>query len=367
MKSYRFSPLAASLVALVVVTLVSSTWGARSEKGTIITRSGQKYEAVTYKVDYSYKLITVYLDEEKKKNISFTQIEAIIREDGTDITAEVLKGYHKPKRKTPAGKVVEKPVADTSRVSDTTGVVPTKQPVVPEVDSAQVPPAGRLTPTKRPVETWKSDDDEVYRRARRKRWNALFRLTGNFSIPCGKYYDGVDPSLGFGLGLRIAVSHYLAIGLDVSRPGYDFGEDLAGYDPETGMTAIMEIDLSTMRYTISAEYYKLTKRDESNLNMIYAYTGLGAISHKMDWRVIAYDEPDQGQLLDKGTTTETKFATVLGLGASFMLSRNLGVDLGGDLFVVFVGGEDASTYGSSITVYQYAANIDLRLGLIWVL
>ena len=367
MKSHRFAVLAAVLAALVVVTLASSTWAVQPKKGTIITKSGQKYEAVLYKVDSYYKLITVILGEEKKKNISFTQIEAIIREDGTDITAEVLKGYYKPTGITPAAKAAEKPAADTAHVADTTGVVPAEQPAIPVVDSAQVPPTGRLTPTKRPVETWKSDNDEVYRRARVKPWSVSFRPIFNYSIPSGSYYEGVDPAVGFGLAVRVAVSHNFAIGIDISRPGYDFKDDFVAYDPETNTTAVMEMDLTTVRYTFSVEYYKLTKRDRSNLNMLYCYTGLGAITHKIDGRIVVYDEHNVGRPADQGTTSETKFTTIFGLGANFMFERNFGVDLGADLFVVFVGEEYGSTYSSSITVYQYAANFDLRCGLIVVL
>ncbi|MDH4156164.1 MAG: hypothetical protein OEW00_02670 [candidate division Zixibacteria bacterium] len=354
MKSHGFAALAIGLIALTAVTLA-----AQPEKGTIITKSGQKYEEVLYQVDFSYKLITVILDEEKKKNISFTQIEAIIREDGTDITAEVLKGYYKP-----ADKEAGKPAADTSQVTDTTALVPTRQPVVPVVDSAEVPPTGRPAPAKRPLETWKSKDDEIYRRARILRWNASFGLTGNYSIPSGKYYEGVDPAVGFGVAMRLAVSHNLAIGIDISRPGYDFGEDLEGYDPETGMLAVMEVGLSTMRYTILAEYYRMTSREGSNLNMTYFYTGLGAIKHKTDWTIVEYDELNQRHLVDKGATNESKFITIFGLGARFTFDKNVGVDIGADLFVVFLGKTRATEQDFPVEVYQHAANIDLRCGLI---
>ena len=75
MKSHRFVTLAVGLITLTTVTLAASARAAQPEKGTIITKSGKKYEMVLYKVDSYYKLITVILDEDKKKNISFTHIE----------------------------------------------------------------------------------------------------------------------------------------------------------------------------------------------------------------------------------------------------------------------------------------------------
>jgi hypothetical protein len=273
----------ARLPVILTIALILFVGPAAQAKylGTIITKSGEEYKDVSFKVNRTFKAITIDLDG-KDKNISFDNIEVIYDPDGNNITGSVIGSYYKPKR-----------------------------------------------------ETWRSETDPHLAELREKPWVAGFRLAPNFSIPIGGYYWGIDPGIGYEGDIWFAVTEQVDIRFTVSRSGMRVSRF---FDP---------IKLSAVRYVFSLQYHGRVADMIPGKVIPYAYTGLGAISHRFSYA---------GE-----SVTETDFITNLGGGVIVLFDEQVGVDFSANLDVVYVGAE-RDTYG--ISMMQYAYVLDFKIGLV---
>jgi hypothetical protein len=275
-------------------------------------RDGTVYENVTFKVNNVFKVVTISKDD-WKKDVSYTDIELILDEQGTDITADQIGIY--------GNKLIEK---DTSR-----------------------------------GETWESKSDPVVKSRQKPLWSGTISVGSNFSSPLGDYYDGISSGVGFGGALAFAVSRNLAIRLSVSKSGMKENAD------EIYPNSVLledNLKLNAWRYFVSLEYYGGLKRDVRRKTMYYLYSGLGAISHNFSGSITVRDLADnQIYLVTPSSDGETKFTSTTGLGLVVFLSNSMGLELGmtGDL--VFVG---SNNNNYSYSPYGNAFVFDLKAGIV---
>jgi hypothetical protein len=159
----------------------------------------------------------------------------------------------------------------------------------------------------------------------------------NFSLPIGDYYEGFTSGIGYGADISIPVSREIAIRGTVSR---------SGMRPDNGLAP--GVSFSAWRYVISVQYYKWPRWRTDGKTMYFVYSGIGGISHTLS---------AGGESADF-----TKLTTVLGFGLMQQVSRNIGIEAGGEFDAVYIGASDYrySYYGN----VEYAWIMDFKLGLV---
>jgi hypothetical protein len=299
---------------VVLITLcllfIGLTPPARAEDiATIHLKSGTEYRDVPIKVDDIYKTIEIVW-EGKKLNISYSDIESISDKDGKDITERVL---------------------------------------------------GRAK--KSSNETWLSKDSEQVRVKRAKPWNAIISAGGNYSIPSGDYYDGIDAGIGFDCDIRVAVSNRIAVQCLVSRSGAKVSDDLyiVSHDPNI---SIMDQDISIdiTRYEVAVNVFEPISRVKEYPNYFYAFSGLGLATHTMTTKATLRNISTDETLRIEDKNTKNKFAMVFGLGFLSKLSKHAGIDFSGTMDMIPV---DAYTSSGEKTA-DYAYLFDFKLSAIYM-
>ena len=301
-----------SFYVLLFLTLIISVSGsALAVEGTIVTKAGDKYENVDFKTNHLYQIIS-FKSEGWKVNVSYTDIVAIYDMDGKDITKKTLGRYYRPEKfeKTPVEKG-ETP-GDTTRA----GAEKTDSEAVPVEDVAD----------------WRSENDEEIAVFRKKLWSVGLSGGPRYSIPTGDYYDGIDPGVGFGGALTLAVSHNIALRCSIAKVGLGWGYD--------------EVSFKSMRYMFSLMYYDRVNRLTLGKKIFYLITGLGAVSHDASYQDLGY--------------SETKFTAEMGGGLIQLFSEKVGMDFSLLFNLVYVG-----TYDDGDTSrMQTALIIELKASLI---
>lgn len=301
--------LKSGLAALAVMVLLCSTaFAART--GTVTLKDGTVYEVVTFSTNNVYKVIEFKVDDEKKV-VSFTDIESIVDANGDDITIEVIGGY------------VEAEESDN----------------------------------------FLSETDEAYKFARRKLWNAAFSLGGNYSFPAGDYYEDLNSGLGFDADVAFALTYRLALRFSVTYTGIDYDDDLAYMIVlAPGEALIAEnFNFSSMSYFASFQYYHRPDRDTPGKMIYYFYTGLGLVTHGLELDEVIISG---GVEVDRQTISddETKFATTIGGGLTYLFEKSLGIYAGASVDVAWLGSE-SDEYDFWGTDMVYAHQFRLEAGL----
>jgi len=292
-------------IFFILFSFSSLAFGAKASRIELL--DGKVYENVTFTVDSEYKIITIKVGDWKQE-VSFPDVARIYDEEGKDVTAEYLGDYYT----TPQEK--GKP----------------------------------------------SLQEQTYRRYRKRPFNFGFSAGTNYSFPSGDYYDGITSGIGFGADVIIPVTKNVAIRGTISKSGMK--DDLKGLVPGY---IILEDDLSlnAWRYLVCGEYYHWPRWKTGGKVLYYFYTGLGAISHSFSGTATVQDPFSHDIIVIYGTKdTQTKFVTTYGGGVVPMISKTVGIDIGAELDVVFVG--QTYGYGYYNTAGQYAIVFDLKIGLV---
>ncbi|PWB73506.1 hypothetical protein C3F09_05230 [candidate division GN15 bacterium] len=208
-------------IVLILVLLAATTSAA-----VIETRSGERFENVTYTVDSYYKVVKFELAG-AKKNLSFNDIKAIYDDQGKDVTVSVLGPYSPPAQ-----------------------------------------------------EKWQSEQAEVYREGRRKLWNLGFRAASNFTVPAGDYYEGINSGIGFEGDIILPLAREFSLRASVSRAGLK----------NAGTMINPAIGFHSMRYLLSAQYNVPSQKDNPYAGIFYMYSGLGAIAHTFSYGGVSTSE-----------------------------------------------------------------------------
>lgn len=294
-------PTLFSLFALISVAAAGSN-------GTIILKSGERYDNITYSVDKIYKVIKATLEDSgEEKNFSFHVIDKILDEDGSDITSKVLGENRVPKEKEP----------------------------------------------------WLSENSEVFRRSRTKMWNAILELGGNYSNLMGHYYEGIKPGFGIGGAVHIALDPQLVLGFSYGRSWME-GEDLFYDDDPEYEILQQEWTFGTGRYLMSVEYFDLIDKMENKLNMYFLGAGLGVIKHISTLKLTVREDStgDIGSLDD--TYKENKFILNFKGGIVREITKEVGINFSASFDIVVLGRENPYDMNSKM---MYSSIVDVRAGL----
>ena len=311
---------------------------------TVLLKSGETIPNAAYAVDKRFNVLRLQLAGGKTRAVSFSEI-ATITAGGVDVTERILgRGYGAVA--VPQAQPVPSPVPQTQRPAE--GAPPdTIHPAAEPVSEEEAIPAEEpATDDQRATrETWLSETDESYRAARSSIWKLAVRGAGNYSAPFGDYYEGVTSGAGFGGDVFIAVNYQVGVWLSVSKSGMKWDEgEFYFYSIDPDLTIIgQDFGLSAVRFRVGAMVYKHFGKDPADRSMLYAYSGLGAIRHKMTADVRARQESTGDIFVLSGEDTQTKFLTSIGGGVVKALTPHLGVDFELTLDTVWAGSSDTYT------------------------
>jgi hypothetical protein len=275
------------------------------QTGTVITKSGDKYENVIIKVNRIYKIIAVESDS-LKKNISFDEIDKIIDADGKDVTIKMIEG-HAPQAK----------------------------------------------------ETWKSEGDSELKKLHERFWKVGIHLGPNYSVSMGDYYEGITTGMGYEGTIHFTVSDEIGIRASISKAGLktDQGWGLISLNPDLEIIS-QEYAMTATRYLAGVQYYRRPQAMLPGKAIFYMYTDLGIISHKVTGKISYrlydvdyYEEPSDSQ---------SKFMTNLGGGVVVLISKKIGIDFGAEFDIVYAGTNSSGSI-------NYAGIFDFKIGLIALL
>jgi hypothetical protein len=293
-----------SLVVMMFLILAQTSWATNASR--VQLRDGEFYENVTFEVDSRFKVIVIHVGD-WTRNVSFPDVELILDEAGNDVTADYIGDVY-----------------STQGTEDR--------------------------------QTWARETGSRDDSGQKYPFAVMLSAGGNFSVPIGDYYAGIESGIGFGGSIRIVATKELAVRLGLSKSGMK-QEDLRGASYAPMIIVEDNTDFDAWRYYAAVEYYKWPHWREGGRTMLYFFSGLGMISHSFSGTFVACDPADECYLFGSDYS-ETKFMMTNGGGVVAMLGESIGVEIGAAFDLVFVS--SGSSYGSS----QYAMTLDLRVGLV---
>lgn len=310
----RLSTLA--VAAALVLTLMSSEIVAETAS-RIELNDSTVYLNVEYDVDLALKVITV-VGRNFDVPVSFTAVRLIVDKDGRDVTERRLGLFYRgPVQPLEQGHFID---AWGKTIS------------APEDDSSR-------------------SDSEAEGSFRPFRLG--LRLSGNFSQPMGGWYSAAKEGVGYDLDLVLALDRHVAIRLSYSKSGVEHDAvDLFGeYEP-----FLDELDWDVSRYFASLQLFHWPQWREDGQEIYYAYTGVGAVSHRLTGHAVAYDYVNDEYFETRGELpTETSVAINVGAGFGLLIAGPVVAECAAELDVVFAGnGSDGGM--------AYLADIKLGLG-----
>jgi hypothetical protein len=305
-----------SILITFILILGSVAEAGSGKQGSITLKSGKVFDNLWFTVDNYYKTIQFTYDGEKK-TVSFSDIALITNKDGEDRTEALLgRSYYLTKQ--------GKPPTDSTIAS----IKPDSIIVAPPSESFTV---------------WKSKTDVVHSKREPHEYSFGVRVHGNFGIPAGSYYDGIDAGAGGGLDISIPVGDEIAIWGQINRLGMSFS------------LPVNSFGFSAWSYMIGAEYfhYGEGRANRTRFPSVYAFSGLGSISHTAS---------AAGFGGSRVSYSENKFALSLGGGTVVPASPAVGIDLGAEIYVLYGKGYNTSspyneTFGIIGTVIQFHAGL----------
>ena len=325
-------------IVLFVCLVLFPVW-AVAMTGTIVTKDNQRYESVNFSAKDAYQIITIKL-EQGNKNLSFHQIAIIYDESGEDVTQLVIG-----RPASPVEKKTETPV----------------QNITPTVNDA----ADSSQTVRDPFEEqWLSVASPDIKKAKEKYWSTGIRMGGNFSIPIGDYYEGITSGIGYGGEFLIAATKDIAIKFTISKSGMKVGDDFLDMIIANGQLLDNNVDITTMRYILSAMYYRPVNRMRPEANFFYFSAGLGMVSHNISGNFTFRELPgDDIYWASVDDYSETKFAMSGSLGEAIMIAKKIALDFCFSYDIVFIGSDSNNDYYSEM---QRALILDFRAGLLFL-
>ncbi|MCK4415246.1 MAG: hypothetical protein KAY32_17065 [Candidatus Eisenbacteria sp.] len=326
-------------LALLLSTLAASSPSMAAEASQIILKDGTIFSDVSFKVDNQYKLITL-TDADRKRSISFSQIDQIIDPVGNNVTKKYLGKYYNPSAR----------LSGEAEQTTTSGSTP------PSLTGEH----------EQPVQTRSAFVSEAEQPAIEHPFKTLLRVGPNFSAPTGTYFEGMTSGLGYGLDLVIPVVKNIAFRGTISR--CNFGVDLASIeDIPNVVIGGDDLNAGAWRFMMSAQYFKWPDWESGGKQMYYCYVGIGVLNITLDGSFTVKDPYGDGASeripVDE---SETKFAQTVGGGIMFMASEKIGIQLGAAADLVFVGTASTSEY-SYYGAAEYALVFGLKAGVAAVL
>lgn len=324
---HRHKRLLVHILCLVAAIGIFVSTAVAAKTNTFLMLSGIEYKNVPYRVLSSYKVVEITADG-TKMNLSYADIAAIYDSTEQDVTRLVIGRTSRAPQTEPAAKdstqtaakatsdsVVaqqETPVADSVVPSQPAPIQPEAKPVV-------------TAPQQQQQEPWVSKEEKSYKEGQKSKWSVLFSALGNYTIPTGDYYEGIDGSVGFEGEIMIPVSREVGIGAIVSKAGLT--------------TDIDGLDISSWKYFFMFHYLIETNNRK---NLVYLSAGAG-VTH----------------LSASGGGDETNFTLPSKVGIILALGQTTGLNLGAGYDLSFVPGYDSDGNDATATAFE----LNVRAGI----
>ncbi|MFH1701010.1 MAG: hypothetical protein ABIE07_10515 [Candidatus Zixiibacteriota bacterium] len=334
----------------ILIILWTSGFALAAKKGTIVLKNGETYENAEYKIDKVYKTVKVKLpDGETEKNFSFSNIDAIYDSDGKNLAPRLLGRWYVPKTEfTPES---SSEIIDSVSSSEDTS------------DNSRQPET--MPKNNRQNSNWLSEESDHYKHLTRRLWNAAFRFGGQYSVPLGSWFQGINSGPGFDITSMFSITHQIAIRFDFTKSGLNVSENYISFysmDPSFSIVD-QKTTMGVHRFYVSGVYYNRFDRNRLDGGTIfYAWSGLGAAVHKMSYEGTLVDNTTNEQFHDKIEDTISKFSLYNGVGFIFLLSKKVGIDVTASLDYIFIGTIESHSGYSDV---QTAGIIDFKLGFVY--
>lgn len=337
---------AAALLLCAVVLLIFVPASAHAKTGTLVLNDGRRFENVSYSVDKFYQVVKYKSKGDGTQfAVSFVEIKAILDKNGENVAPKLLGKWYRP-----SNDAVETP--------------PSQGSVADEADSAAEPTVAPSESSK-VLSDWRLEDDRVFVEAKKKPWWVGIRSGANISMPTGVWFDDVNTAVGYDGDFVLFLTHQIGLHFRFSRAGLKVDDDFfftrGLIDP--GLTIYnMYSRLAVNRYFLSFLYYDHLNLTQTGKTLFYVGTGAGAVEHREKGSAWATDGQYTWMISIKDT--ETKFATSAEIGLIFLLARNIGLDTGMSLDIIYIG-RAYDEAGHEVT--QTAGIFDFKLGFIYLL
>jgi hypothetical protein len=253
------------------------------EMGTIITKSGEKYENVIIKVHRTLDIILAEKDT-VKYYFNFGEIDRIYDADGIDRTADTAKWH-------------------------SIGF----------------------------VGTWTPESDWIQIRPSEQFWKIGIRGAANFGLPISRDHAGLTSGFGYEGTIHFPIINGFAVRFSFSKLGPKGTQDILTE------TYSREFQFSATRYRAGIQYFRRPAKMTPGKMIPYLYAEFGIISSKTISQTYIY-ENDQNQYWEY-THKEKKFTTNQGGGIIVLISKKIGFDFGAEYNFVF-GDESGVDYGN---------------------
>ena len=324
----------ARLLVLLVLLLFTAdlSFCMAEEIGSIILKTGFSYRNVNYDIDYMDKNIKVNLDD-KAVYLRFDEIDSLLTAGGEDITDKL---YDKD--------ITE--LQEETWISDKQSNSGENE--IPVADGGE-------------KEEWVSEYSPSFKLSREKAWQSILRFSGNYSIPIGDYYEGINSGVGFEGDIRFAIDHVMAIRLMLSRTGLNNGLDLRLYSEDPNVILLkQDLIFTATKYIVAFEYYNHVNKVTKDNNLFSLYCGIGAVRHKTTLKLTLSDVTDNSIWKVKESSSQSKFIMSSGGGLIKQITKSIGLDLSFSLDLVFAG-TGTNSRGDEGPVYAYI--LELKAGL----
>jgi len=301
------------LVAILLTVLVVSTTEAATKyrEGTIVLRSGERLEDVTFWVRDRYRVIEIGHGADVRR-VSFTEV-AEIRYRGDDATERLLGGRY-PGDDDPA----------------------------------------------RQQEAWASKASDAYVAIHLKPWTVGLRGGLIGTLPFGDYYDGIQEGIGWDAEALLAFTDQVALRARVGRPGLDF-ENAPRFTSVDPGVEIVSQDVSFSSWSFSASVQMTIRPDDARPSaMRYLHGGLGFTHHTARAELVVREVGTSTELFGDAEVDDANFITTVGGGIVFPVGDAVGIDVGVHVdYALFTDDEDTLALSP-------ATLVDLRVGILWV-
>ena len=310
----RLSTLA--LASILVLALMSGESVAETAS-RIELNDSTIYLNVEYDVNLALKVITI-VGANFDVPVSFTAVRLIVDEEGQDVTERHLGLFY-------------------------------SGPVEPLQQGHFIDAWGKTVSA--PGDDTAESDAEAEGHFRPFRLG--MRLGGNFSQTMGSWYGATKEGVGYNLDLTLSLDRQVAVRFSYSRAGveHDAVELFGQYE-----AILDELDWDVSRYFVSLQLFHWPQWRENGQEIYFVYSGVGAVSHRLTGRAVAYDYVnDEYFEVGSDLATGTKAAMNVGAGFGLLIAGPVVAECAAELDVVFAGGGSAGGMA-------YLADIKLGLG-----
>lgn len=179
----------------------------------------------------------------------------------------------------------------------------------------------------------------------------------HLTAPVGDFYRSYSSATGFGLGLRVGVDDNLALRLSARRSNLAEKEVIfvPGPDDTQEFLPYVRTEADIWRFSGTVEFSaKLNSQPISRPALLYLYLGAGLLYNDLTLSYHQY-------------RSELDLTLNSGAGILFMVTSQLGMEIGGAFDIVYVGNSPDNAMVGSPPQDEYAGLFDISASMVFAL